>query len=95
MTPTDQTPVQPQSTRPAGLNSFALVSFITALCGISILGLVFGFIALSQIKETGQEGHGFAIAGITISFVSLGIVVFALTMMLAFFGLFARAVRIY
>jgi hypothetical protein len=45
------------------------------------LGTVFGFIALSQIKRTGQGGRGFAIAGIIISAVVF--VVTALILILA------------
>ena len=38
-----------------------------------ILGLVFGFLALSQIRQTGQRGRGLAIAGIV-----LGAILFTL-----------------
>jgi hypothetical protein len=30
----------------------------------SFLGVIFGIIALNQIKKTGQEGHGLALAGV-------------------------------
>jgi hypothetical protein len=54
----------------AGFNGFAIASFVCAfLC--SILGLVFGFVALSQIKERNERGQGLAIAGIVISIVSI------------------------
>jgi hypothetical protein len=42
------------------------------LCGISaVLGIVFGHIALSQIKRTGQGGRGLAIAGLIIGYLLL------------------------
>ena len=47
------------------------------LCVIGpILGLIFGFVALGQIKQTGQGGRGMAIAGIAIggAVIVLGIV---------------------
>ena len=63
----------PQTT---GTNGFAIASLICAfLC--TPLGLVFGFIAKSQIKQTGQQGNGLATAGIVISGVSLAIGIFA------------------
>jgi hypothetical protein len=44
-----------------------LCSSIGWLCIIGpILGVVFGFLALSQIKQTGHRGRGLAIAGILI-----------------------------
>jgi uncharacterized protein DUF4190 len=37
------------------------------ICGLGpILGLIFGFVALSQIKQTGQRGRGMALAGVII-----------------------------
>ncbi len=44
-----------------------LCSSIGWLCIIGpLLGLIFGFLALNQIKQTGQRGRGLAIAGIVI-----------------------------
>ena len=39
-----------------------------------ILGLIFGFLALNQIKQTGQRGRGLAIAGIVIGAVLFAII---------------------
>ena len=51
-------------------NGFAIASLICAfLC--SPLGLIFGFVALSQIKQRGEEGRGLALAGVIISAVFL------------------------
>jgi hypothetical protein len=51
-----------------------LCSAIGWLCIIGpILGMVFGFLALSQIRQTGQRGRGLAIAGIV-----LGAILFTL-----------------
>jgi hypothetical protein len=42
-------------------------SLVGWICGIGfILGVIFGFVALSQIKQSGQDGRGMAIAGIII-----------------------------
>lgn len=51
-----------------GTNGMAVASLVLGLLGISLLGLIFGAIALGQIdKNTGQQGRGMAIAGIVLS----------------------------
>ena len=53
-----------------GTNGFAIASLVCAfLC--SPLGLIFGFIARSQIRQSRQSGDGLALAGIIISAVSI------------------------
>lgn len=51
-------------------NGLAIAALVTALvglvCGGSLLGLIFGIIALVQIRRTGQRGRGMAISGIVI-----------------------------
>lgn len=54
----------------AKMNTMALLSFIFAFI-LSPLGVVFGIIALRQIKKTDENGKGFAIAGIVISLLYL------------------------
>lgn len=60
---------------PNGNNPLAVWSVVASvaglLCGVgSIIGIALGFVALSQIKRTGQGGHGLAVAGIAIGFAS-------------------------
>jgi len=38
----------------------------------SILAVVFGHVALSQIRQRGQGGRGMAIAGLVLGYVGLG-----------------------
>jgi uncharacterized membrane protein len=46
------------------------------LCLIGpILGLIFGFVALSQIKQTGQRGRGMALAGIIIGGILVALII--------------------
>ena len=54
----------------AGTNGLAIASLICAFF-CSPLGLIFGFVAKSQIRRTGQQGNGLATAGIVVSAVSL------------------------
>ena len=52
--------------------SIAAVSF----CFVgSILGIVFGHIARSRIRRTGDQGSGLALAGLVTGYVGLGLVV--------------------
>jgi hypothetical protein len=39
----------------------------------SVLALVFGYIARSQIKQRGESGDGMAIAGIVLGWIGVGI----------------------
>ncbi len=54
-------------------NALAIASLVASIaglltCGIGdILGLIFGVVALRQVKRTGEGGRGLAIAGIVIS----------------------------
>jgi hypothetical protein len=50
-----------------GTNGFAIAALIFGIIGGVLLGFIFGFIALSQTKRTGQNGRGMAIAGIVLS----------------------------
>jgi hypothetical protein len=57
----------------AGNNGFAVASLVLGILGClgiaAILAVVFGFIARSQIRKSGQAGDGMAVAGIVLGFV--------------------------
>ena len=61
--------------RPTGTNGLAVAGFVLGLlwvCGIgSVLGVVFGFVALSQIRRRNQSGRGLAIAGIVLGIIGI------------------------
>lgn len=69
-----------------GTNTLAIISLITALVGISPAALVCGYMARRQIKETHEEGDGFALAGIIIGWVSLGLTLLMIVFVLVFFA---------
>lgn len=56
-----------------GTNTMAIAALVSSLVGLlclglgPLLGLIFGIIALNQIKQSGERGRGMAIAGIVIS----------------------------
>ena len=62
---------------PQKTNGFAIASLVFGIIGGVLLALVFGYIALSQIKRSGgrQGGRGLALAGVTLGWVWLGIVI--------------------
>ncbi len=57
----------------SGTNGFAIAAFVCSFF-FAILGIIFGHIALSQIKKTGQSGKGLATAGLIISYVSIAFI---------------------
>lgn len=57
-------PGRPYSPKTSG---WAIASFVLGLLGVVILSVIFGFVALSRIKRLGQQGRGFAIAGLVLS----------------------------
>jgi len=56
-------------------NGLAVTSFILGLIGGTILSLIFGIVGLMQIRSRGQRGRGFAIAGIALSVIWIGVAV--------------------
>src|ERR1700758_689309 len=59
-----QQPPPPMSRR---TNGFAIASLILGILGGVLLSVIFGIIALTQIKGRGQAGRGMAIAGLVLS----------------------------
>ncbi|CAN5237727.1 DUF4190 domain-containing protein [soil metagenome] len=67
----DYGPPPPASTSRMAIGSL-VASVLGLLCGVgSIIGIVLGYIALSQIKQTRQQGYGLAVAGIVVGVASL------------------------
>jgi hypothetical protein len=52
-------------------NTLAIVALVLSLT-VSLGGIICGHIALSQIKRTGEGGHGLALAGTIIGYVITG-----------------------
>ena len=57
-------------------NIFAIVSLVSAFF-IAVVAIITGHIALSQIKKTGEQGRGLALAGLIIGYAEVGIAVLA------------------
>jgi len=69
---------------PPSTNPWAIASLICSIVGIAILGIIFGHIALSEIKRSNgwQEGRGMALAGLIIGYIEIGLTVLVLIVVL-------------
>ena len=70
----------------------AIASLVCAFL-FAPLGIVFGHISLSQIRKTGEDGHGLAIAGLVISYLITIGSIFVLLGVMLFAIVFARSVN--
>lgn len=61
--------------RPTTTNGFAVTALILGLIGGTVLPIVFGHVALTQIGRSGERGRGMAIAGLILGYLSLAVVV--------------------
>lgn len=85
-----QRPAQPYYQPPPPWNGFAIASLVlsVALWGVgSILGVIFGHIALRQITRTGEQGRGLAIAGLVVGYVGLLLAIASILAFVAFFSM--------
>lgn len=92
-------------TGPGHTNSAAIISLITAILApvghcvavggfaLIVTSLATGHMALSQIKRTGEDGRGLALAGLIISYVHLaGAVLTVIVFFGAIFAFFAALI---
>lgn len=70
--PAPAAPVNPGKT-------MGIVSLILSIIGIHLIGIILGFVGLSQSKKAGQK-NGFAIAGIIIGFIGIALLLLFLTL---------------
>ena len=59
-------------------NGLAIASLVCSLLGLlclipALLGVIFGHMSLSQIRQNGEDGRGLAVAGLVIGYVLLAI----------------------
>jgi len=66
-------------------NVLAIVALVAAFV-VPLVGIICGHIALSQIKRTGERGHGLALAGTVLGYVFVAL---GLLLGLLFFALLA------
>lgn len=76
----------------AKTNTLALVGFILSMAsfvvGITVIpGIILGHMGLSQIKKTGEQGRGLAIAALAVGYAVIGLCVIGMIIMVIF-GIF-------
>jgi hypothetical protein len=77
---------------PRGNNGLAIAALIMGIAGLfacgttSIVAVVLGHISLGQIKRTGEEGRGMAIAGLVLSYFGIICWLLVLTLIMRIFG---------
>jgi peptidyl-prolyl cis-trans isomerase B (cyclophilin B) len=69
----------------------AIVALVTAFV-LAPMGIVFGHIALSQIKRSGEDGRGLAIAGLVVGYVFTGLYVLLIVFWIAMVAWFATEI---
>ena len=74
-------PPRSYGTAPGRVEPFAVAALVTAITGVffcligEIVGIVFGHIARSRIKQSGDGGAGFALAALIIGYVEVALIV--------------------
>lgn len=64
----DPTGAAPYYAPPRPTNVLAIISLIASCLGFTVPGIIMGHIALHQIKQTGESGHGLALAGVIVGY---------------------------
>jgi hypothetical protein len=66
----------------AKTNTLAIISLVASIAGIvilwgigSIVGVICGHISLSQIKKTGEQGRGMAVAGLIVGYIGIALAI--------------------
>ncbi|HSP76181.1 MAG TPA: DUF4190 domain-containing protein [Cryobacterium sp.] len=71
-----------QQTPSEKYNVLAIVSLVTSILGMSLVGIITGHIGLSQIGKTGEKGRGLAIAGLIIGYLGILVAIIALVILI-------------
>lgn len=66
-------------------NTLAIVALVGSFF-VSLVGIICGHIALKQIKETGEQGRGLALAGLIIGYVALAFTIIYIIIAVAVIG---------
>ncbi|MGH3712671.1 MAG: DUF4190 domain-containing protein [Micromonosporaceae bacterium] len=77
--PPAYSPYMGQYQAPRGNNGMAVASLVVSLVSlffcmpVGAVGAILGHVSRNQIKETGEEGEGLALAGIIVGWIAFGI----------------------
>lgn len=81
-------------------NTFAIISLVASIAGwitgiTFIVGIIFGHISLGQIKKTGENGRGMAIAGLVVGYVGIALTIIGIIIFIAVLATFPAAINTY
>ncbi len=82
--------VAPRSELASPTNILAVLALVFGLLGTSIVPIVLGHIALSQIEVTAERGRGMAIAGLILGYAGLVSLVILIVTLISIGAIFAR-----
>ena len=75
----------PRAQPKGGTNGWAIASLVTGIVGFFPLALIFGYVALSQIKKDPSiGGRGFAVAGVVLGWIPVGFALLAILFVVSF-----------
>lgn len=87
---TDQYAPAPSVLAVRPTNVLAIISLIASCVGFAVPGIIMGHIALNQIKRTGEQGHGLALAGLIVGYAMFALALILIAIwIIALFGLLA------
>ena len=66
-------------------NVLSIISLVTSILGISLVGVITGHIGMSQIKKTGEKGRGLALGGLIVGYLGLALGLIAAIIFIAVF----------
>lgn len=73
-------------------NVLSIISLVTGLLGFtfapfigSVAAVITGHLALHQIKNTKEQGHGMAVAGLILGYVVLGLILIGVALLVTLF----------
>ncbi len=75
--------VQPRWAPPARTNGLAIAALVLGLCGFGLLPVIFGHVALSQIRRTGDGGSALAIVGLVLGYLAIAAAVVGVAVLAA------------
>jgi peptidyl-prolyl cis-trans isomerase B (cyclophilin B) len=87
-------PGYPPPPPPRQTNAWAVAALVSAFT-VPPMAIVCGHVSLSQIKRTGDEGRGLAIAGLVIGYVLTALIVVFVALMIWFMIIMDQSLRTY
>ena len=88
------TVVTPERVAVPKTNILAIVALVTGIAGLtvvpfvsSIVAVVTGHMARKEVRRTGEQGDGLALAGLITGYIGIGLGLLVAVLLIAFFGI--------